>query len=257
MGEVIFARPRWEYGSYSDLWKLVELSGYPLIYSDQMDLDSDNCYIFSTPATDWHHGWAGAHARIIYYSIEWYTDVDYSAIPGVEVWSADKAYAARIGAKYVPMGSHVGLNMNPTEKLEKCYDTITLWAASYRRYHGYDMLQQSHVTRAPDGWGTDRHENLLRARSLCLVHQNDNAAYVAPQRWALAAAYRLPVISEHVQDAGELAEHTIWTDLEGIGVVTSSWMRMENRGKLIAKGEALHQKLCHDMPFRASIERAL
>lgn len=257
MSDVIFARPRWEYGSYSDLWRLVELSGYPLIYIDEIDAQSDNCYIFSTPATDWHHGWQDARARIIFYNIEWYLDVDYRSIPGVEVWSVDKAFAERIGAQYVPMGSHVDLNPTPSDKLDKLYDVVTLWAASSRRYTGYDMLQRFNVQRAPDGWGEERHKSLLQSRAMCIVHQNDTAPFTAGQRWAIAAAYRLPVISECVTDAGILAEDTIFTDLLSIGEVTASWMRIENRAKLVGRGEALHQLLCHDRTFKKSVERAL
>lgn len=257
MGSVIFARPRWEYQSYSDFWRLVELSGYPLIFIDDIDPQSDNCYIFSTPATDWFHGWQNPRARIINYNIEWYLDVDYSVIPGVEIWSPDKAYAERIGAQYVPLGSHVDLNPTPSEKPEKKYDVITLWAASYRRYTGYDMLQRFGVQRAPDGWGEDRHRNFLQSRAMCIVHQNEDAHYVAAQRWALAAAYKLPIISECVEDKGVMADSTIWTDLQSIGEVAASWMRPENRTKLIAKGEALHQLLCHDLTFRKSVEKAL
>lgn len=257
MTETIFARPRWEYKSYSDYWRLIELSGYPLIFIDEIDPTTDNTYIFSQPPTDWHHGWNTPRARIIYYAIEWYMDVDYSAIPGIELWSPDKWYAERIGAKYVPMGSHVNLNLHPNDKPEKIYDVCTLWAGSYPRYHAEDLLRQAGLTLAPSGWDEERHKILAQSRMMVCVHQISDIATLAPQRWALAAAYHLPVISESITDAGILDKVTLTTDLESIGEVAASWKQTNNISKLIAKGEALHQLLCHEQPFRTCIERAL
>lgn len=257
MHEPIFARPRWDYQSYSDLWRLIELSGYPLIYIDEIDAQSDNTYIFSQPPTDWHHGWLNPTARIIYWAIEWYLDVDYSVIPGVELWSADKWYADRIGAKYVPMGSHFALNSQPDSPSDKIYDVCTLWAGSYSRYHAEDLLHRHLLTRAPNGWGDERHRILSQSRMMVCVHQMPEARTIAPQRWALAAAYKLPIISETLADAGLLANVTIQTDLESIGDVAASWKRTENANKLRAKGQALHNLLCHEYTFRKGIEAAL
>jgi hypothetical protein len=74
---VIFARSDQTYDSYSDLLRLIELSGFPLVTLGDIDPTSDNVYIFSTPQTYWHdgterRGWPAARARIIYYNIEWY-----------------------------------------------------------------------------------------------------------------------------------------------------------------------------------------
>lgn len=257
MSQVIFARPRWDYQSYSDLWRLIELSGYPLIFIDEIDPQSDNTYIFSQPPTDWSHGWPNAKARIIYHAIEWYLDVDYSNVPCVEMWSADKWYADRIGARYVPMGSHRDLNPRPQEASDKQYDVCTLWAGSYPRYHAEDLLQRESVIRAPNGWGDERHKILSQSRMMVCVHQYPEAKTLAPQRWALAAAYKLPIVSETLADAGMLADVTIQCDLEDIGAVASSWRRTENAGRLRERGEVLYQLLCEEYTFRIGIERAL
>lgn len=47
MPEIIFARPRWDYNSYTDFYRLIELSGYPLIFFDEIDPDSSNCYVMT------------------------------------------------------------------------------------------------------------------------------------------------------------------------------------------------------------------
>jgi len=257
MNEPIFAHPRWDYQSYSDFKRIVELSGYQSCYMDEMDLQSDNTYIFSTPDTYWGHGWPDAKCRIIAYLFEWYTDVDYSAIPNVEIWCADKYWANRIGARYVPMGSHADLNPRPQDSADKVYDVCTLWAGSYNRYHADDLMNRVDLSRAPNGWGEERHRILSQSRMMVAVHQNPEAKTLAPQRWALAAAYKLPVISETLADAGLLADVTIQCDLEDVGEIAASWKRIENAGKLRAKGEALHQLLCHEYTFRKGIESAL
>lgn len=254
---VIFAHPRWNYGSYTDYKRLIDLSGYPSCYMDEMDLQSDNTYIFSTPATDWHHGWPEAKCRIIYYCIEWYLDVDYSVIPGVEVWSADKWYADLKNLRYVPMGSHPALNPNPRETVDKIYDVCTLWAGSYTRYHAEDLLQREGLQRAPNGWDEARHTILSKSRSMVVVHQNPQAPTVAPQRWAMAAAYKLPVISETLGNAGIFEDVTVQANLEDIGVIAANRLKPANVGKLIEMGKALHNLLCYEYTFQKGIEAAL
>jgi hypothetical protein len=36
--DIIFARTRWNYESYVDYWDLVELSNFPIVWLDEMDL---------------------------------------------------------------------------------------------------------------------------------------------------------------------------------------------------------------------------
>ena len=44
----IFAKTRYVYDSYTDYWRLVELSGFPICYVDEMDVyNPANIYIIS------------------------------------------------------------------------------------------------------------------------------------------------------------------------------------------------------------------
>lgn len=263
MPDVIFARPNHEYGSYTDYWRLVELSGYPTITIGDIDPESDNCYIFSTPDTYWHDGtertgWPNAKARIIAYCIEWYDDVEYTNIPGVEVWTPDSWWAERKGIHYVPMGGHSGLRLADDAAYEKRYDVATLWAQSYRRYAGEAQLTSHGISIAPNGWGQQRHEALSQSRAMIQVHQKDGLFTVAPQRWALAAAYSLPMITETLADCGLFtAGYRLMTDLEHLGAFTRTWLAQENARTLEDFGRSLHQLLCHHYTFRKSIEAAL
>jgi hypothetical protein len=261
MPSVIFARPRHEYGSYKDYFKLVELSGYPIIYKDEIDSDSDNTYILSTPDTYWHdgterHGWPGAKARIIYYSLEWYTDVDYASIPGLaETWSPDKWFAERHGMRYVPMGGHEGLKLHPTPQNGKVYDAATLFAPCYRRYYAMGQFKNEGVTVAPNGWDEERHRILMQSYCMVQVHQHDNLPVVAPQRWVLAAAYELPMITETLGDCGIFGQsYRLMSDLDHMGEFVRMWTRDGNEQRLADFGFALHGLLCRDYTFRKAIE---
>jgi len=191
MSDIIFAKPVHLYESYSDLWRIVELSGYPIITIGDIDPASDNCYLFSTPDTHWHdgterRGWPDARARIIYFNIEWYMDVDYSAIPGVEVWSADQWHAEKTNTRYIPLGSHPGLKSYPESPNGKVYDVVTLWASSFNRYRGLGQLREHNVALAPNGWGDERHDSLMRSRVMCHVHQWPDKPTCAPQRFCVS-----------------------------------------------------------------------
>lgn len=271
MSDIIFAKPRHTYDSYGDFWRLVELSNYHTIYMDEIDPQSDNLYIFSTPDNHWvdgtyNRGWPGAKARIIYWNIEFYLDVDYTAIPGVEVWCADKYFADRTHTRYVPMGSHSGLN--PADEndtaYEKRYDAATLWADCERRYFARARLTENAVSIAPNGWGSVRHEILSQSRVMVCVHQQafDNTqavatpiATVAPQRWCLASAYRLPMITETLFDPGIFtAGYRLMCDLPNMGRFLNTWLLPENARILADFGHSLHQLLCQNYTFKKSVE---
>lgn len=263
MGDVIFARPDHQYESYSDFWRLVELAGYPIITIGDIDAQSDNCYIFSTPSTAWHdglerEGWPGAKARIIYFNIEWYLDVDYNAIPGVEVWSADAWYAERTNTRYVPLGSHPGLKLINESPNGRVYDVIGLFAPSVNRYEAWGRLAEHHVNLAPNAWGEERHRHLMQSRAMLHIHQWADKPTVAPQRFALAAAYGLPLITETLANPGIfISGKRLMTDLADIGRFTAEWMQPDKADELAGYGAALHELLCVEWNFRSVIEGAL
>lgn len=260
MGNVIFATSRQSYDSYSDLLRLIQLSGFPLIYLDEIDPASDNVYIFSTPQTYWHdgterRGWDGAKSRIIYWNIEWYEDQEYKDIPGVEVWSADKWHADKIGARYVPMGSHPELPDLPVQECPKQWDVAHLAYYTNRRLEANVWLEYGGVSIAPRGWALERHSILQQTRIMLHVHQHDNIATIAPQRWALAAAYRMPLITENISDAGLFTNSFMMQcERQHLASFVKMW-RYDHR--LVDYGNALHELLCVENTFRRCVEAAL
>jgi hypothetical protein len=219
---IVFAKTRWNYTSYTDYWKLVELSGYDWCYVDEMDLSaSDRLYIISPmngevrPFID---GYRNANGEIKATLMQWNLERpsgDGGGLSGYvngntklvedgylsRIMVADWKLAQAGGSKfvYVPMGSHEGLG-EPTSMDSKRYDFIHLCCYSNHRSLLFDAPDRPKsvlggFTVAPNGWGDERHERLKASRVMLNIHQ-DGDGYIEPQRFALAAAYGLPVLSE-------------------------------------------------------------
>lgn len=261
MTDVIFARTRHEYDSYSDMRRLVELSDYPLIYVDELDPQSDNCYILITLNGEWNVGWKSPKARIIWWDLEWRKLSEYPTIPGVsEVWVSDQWYADRVGAKYVLLGSHPGLNLHPEdERSDFRYDVIMLAYMTHRRQRIADELAQRGLTVAPNAWGEDRHRLLNQSRIMLHVHQHNDVATIAPQRWALAAAYRIPLTSERVYHPGvyPFSSHTLIEYDYLTGHIAMQSTQFKNGHSVNARAENLYAFLCVENTFRKCVEGSL
>lgn len=254
MGDVVFVRTRHVYDSYSDLVTLIQLSSYPLVYVDEIDADSDNTYILITRNGEVNeNGWPGARARIIFWCLEWDR---YPDLPGIaETWSSDKWFAGTIDAKYVPLGSHRDLNADPDATMPHEYDAALLaYLGPYRRGWLVNQLSQ-HVRIAPNAWNPERDTLLRKSRSMLNIHQREGINACAAQRFALAAAYKLPMITETLADAG-IFDHTtiLQTDYANFVDFVQMWL-CRNDGRMLAEyGEQLHYLLCEKHTFRKCIE---
>lgn len=251
---VIFARPRWNYDSYTDMYSLVTLSGFPLIYFDEIDPSSDDTYICTMINGENQHGWPMDRARIIVWDLEWRLQGEPPNIPGVsEMWASDRWYAEQIGARYVPLGSHPGLNPTPELDTAKEFDfTMLAYMTPRRERIAYEMRVRG-LTMTGNAWGEQRHNYLMQSRAMVNVHQHDWAHTTAPQRFALAAAYKLPLISERACDPAIFAAVVLWSEYGALAEFANNQLRSDLR----EFGEALHQTLCIDRTFKSEVERAL
>lgn len=258
MSDVLFVRPRHDYDPYIDMYRLVELSGYPLTFIDKIDAsDPTKTYIISPVNGEVGQGWPDAKARIIHWQLEWEHDPP-NPIPGVsEKWTSDHWHAEKIGARFVPMGSHPELNMYPGDEPAKEYDVAFLAAPTNRRYRIWGEITERGHSIAPNGWGDARHSSLSKSRCMPIVHQWDNFKCIAPLRWALAAAYKLPIISESVNCREPFGhEHFMTCDFDRLARFTSLHLN-DPYSNLADYGLALYEKLCVQMTFRKSVEAAL
>lgn len=252
----IFALTRHFYQSYSDLLKLIELSGFATCFIDEIDAQSNNTYILPVRNGEVGDGWQSPRAQIIHWQLEW---AAYPPLPGIaRLWSSDRWHAGQIGGEYVPMGSHPDLCPEMTPK-QDLYDVayIGYFAGVPRRQVIRQRLIEYGVKVSPTGaWGDERHALLRNSAAFLHVHQLANAPTIAPLRMIVAAAYGLPVITETVADAGIFAgmtqqvEYGVLSD-RVLGIL-DDWERT-----LMPLGMALHDLLCVERTFRRSVESAV
>lgn len=271
MGNVIFCKTRHQdtvtsidpdgtkhygYGSYLDLWHMVEWNKYPLIYVDEIDPQSDNTYIFSPANAETMNGWPNAKAQIILWQLEWMLTDEHNTPPGVKrTWSMDKWMAESRGFEYVPIGGDERLNELGTKYYpQKRYDVAIMSYQTHRRQVITAQLENAGLSLAPlnNLWGRKRSDVLLSSWCMCHTHQVDNAPGIAGLRWCLAAAHNLPMISEQVNDRGIFTpSHMVQAEYKYLAAFTANMLK--DKRMLADYGMALNGLLCRDYTFERSV----
>lgn len=274
MSNVYFVRMRemldGYYDGYRDYFRLVELSGYPVIWLDEVDPTSDNVYILSPLNGSWENGWENPKARMILWDLEWRLETGahdwgkslLKTPPGMsEVWASDQWYTgilqerATTPVKYVPLGSHPGLveaNAPAADHFDVTFQAY-IWG---RRNTMADRFMSKGLSIAPSKWNPDRDSLLKSTTALIHCHQWEGVNTVAPLRFAIAAAYGLPLISEQVQDRDLFDGTVLFSDYEAMPEYAAT-MTQRYQGELQERGQALHELLCHEYSFRKCVEAAL
>jgi hypothetical protein len=210
--EIIFAKPVHQYDSYIDFWRLVELSGFPAIRVDEIDITKDQIIITAPMNGDYKEYISGQIERqrksglprlthLIIWNLErpagsgstgqyakdcfeWFHSrlVD-------EVWVSDPALADETMLRYVVLGSDYGLGEVSEDKE---YDFAHMSVTIPRRANIYKEFGSI----GPNCWPPKRNDVLKKSRFALNVHQ-DNYPFCEPLRIALFAAYGLPIISEN------------------------------------------------------------
>lgn len=267
MPSPIFVRPRFWYDSYTDYWRLVELAGFPTCYEDEFDAENaDATYILTmlnlgamARAGD---GWKTAKARLIYWDLEWSDESYVDRIPGLhEFWTSDRSYAAQRGYTFVPLGSHPRLvNVNPTAR----WNGGAQWDVSVLAYMGpprrqdvWNELGRRGLRLAPTGaWGDERERQLEGARVLLNIHQHDAYPCVAAQRFALAAAAAIPLISETIADPYpfEVGRDFVQASKRDLPAVVEVFLAHGHGTALAAN---MLRTACEDFRFERNVMRAL
>lgn len=262
MSDITFARTRHDYyhpetghGSYYDFWRMIELAGFSTCFTDEMDIaDTSKCYIFSPRNGEHEAGWPGAKARIIHWNLERH---GYDPLPGVaETWCSDRALADQTGARYVLMGSDPRLRTEFGQQTDtkKDIDLALFMYLTYRREFIVNQLAGHGLTFARGGWYQERHDLLSRCRAMLIIHQDDDAPWVAPQRLCIAAAYSLPVIGETPRDWGDVRpSERLTSDYGHLADFTRGWLNGSANQMLEATGRHLHEHLCVQWTFEKSV----
>lgn len=224
---IVFVRTRYEYASYVDYWKLVELSEFPTVYVDEVDIEENVTYIVSPMNGEWRPHIDSEYAqgkekmaRLYLWNLERpggsgnigrYKVDNVALIRGDyvdHVLVSDRRLAQMTNLHYVPLGTHAGLGMPGTVKR---WDLIHLSCFSGRRSFLFTDPHKSArnvkgMSVAPNGWGQDRHKRLQESKFMLNVHQDDYP-FIEPLRFALASAYGLPIITEQSYDLYPYDDH--------------------------------------------------
>lgn len=256
-GNVVY---RGGYQSYSDYFRLAELAGYPICYVDEIDAyDASKTYIITPLNDEWLKGWPDAKAQIIHHEAEWRTDwrADVDEPLGVSrVWHIDPYMGKQKGFEYVPVGSDDRLNeASGNYHSIKQYDVAIMSYQTHRRQVITAQLENMglRLSALDSLWGNRRSQTLTQSYCMVHTHQNDNAPGIASLRWAIAAAHRLPMITETVRDRGIFGYSCmVQSDYEYLSAFTAHMLK--DRVQLQEYGEALHNLLCIENTFRKVIE---
>jgi hypothetical protein len=273
--ELLFAKTRWHYDSYSDFWTLVQLAGYSTCFVDEIDLTSDETYIMAPMNGEWRpivenhlRDHDNVNARVLLWNLErpgdtsWqeYRDgnqrlIDQGYISGVIV--SDRKLAEQTGFTYIPIGIHPDFGY-PGGLLGKEYDVIHLMCPNYRRGKWFDsnyncMPEVYGLSVAANGWGEERHRRMKMSRFMVNIHQDEHP-YIEPLRFTLAAAYGIRIVSEASDDFYPY-------DVCG-GIIVSSmqeaWKTIKAYNELeYVRGLQFRDAMLENFGFRHCVERGL
>jgi len=255
----IFCRTRHDYGSYVDFWRLVEAAKFPTCFVDEIDPDSNRTYVFTPLNGEWR-GLGKRRAKIIWWNLERPQDdtLDGSLerVAGTvdEIWVSDRWYASRDPRfKYVQIAGHPDFATRTTERNWDICPLAYLWG---RRKDAISVLESKGYKITPGAWGrSDQDKFVATSRLMLNLHQYAGLNTVAPIRFAIAASYAIPIVSEPFNDvvANELVIATV--AIERLPIMIDRIF--DQQGRLAEMGQELHHKLCIETDFRREIERKL
>lgn len=287
MSKITFVKPTHIYESYLDFWRLVNLCGFPTIYENELDITKEGIYIVTPMNGNYIEHMAGdvneyqkngeisggeikrqpvsglqRQAHIIIWNLE--RPSGSGSLPEYgrqckkwmdtrladEVWLSDPFMADETQMRFVFLGSHPGLGELSDEKE---FDFCHMSMVNPRRTTIYKHFADGFKV-GPNCWPPERDDVLKKSKFALNVHQ-DNYPYVEPLRFALFAAYGLPIISEVLSNGHPYSDivHFGYHNLvAGLKVaLTNDYEQWKERG------EKLHQRLCYDLQFGNVVRQAV
>jgi hypothetical protein len=269
MTDIIFVRTRHTYDSYTDFWRLVELSGFPTIYTDQLDVSQPGVYITAPMNGEWRphiDNQAGRprNAHLVLWNIERpsgsagsvgnYAEANRDLIYKRhvdEVWSSDRRLAEEAMTRFVVLGSDEGLG-EPGE--QKKYAFCHMSYEVGRRKRIYDHFGPD--TIGPNCWPPER-DAVLKASKFALNIHQDQHPFQEPLRFALFAAYGLPIVSETIYDAYPWGDDVMV--FSGHDSIASKLKRLldDDYGRWREIGLKARDRMCKEFQFGRMVRAAV
>ncbi len=284
--KIIFGRTEYNYDPYDDFWRLVELSGFEWKYIKDIDIAEEQIVISSPLNGEWPAHWKYRNSilkgrkqkcKFIHWNLErpdaYYSGVDSSSRTELSdmvkaslnlhqeyidyTWVSDIYYASlEPRLIFVVLASDSGLAYNPDkiDQIDKIYDLIHLSYNYGRREPIIDRLGAK-FSIAPNAWGDERARNLLASRAMLNIHQTP-ARIGEPLRFAIAAAYKIALFSETMNDPNPLGNGDFfYADYNDLLKHVPMWL--SGNYDLKTYGWNLYSKLCLQWNFRRGVEEGL
>jgi len=261
---IIFARTRYEYSSYQDFFRLVEVSGFKTCFVDEIDIAQDHTYIF-TPM----NGEVAPHlrnfsgtrrAKIIWWNLERPHDEtlpsSMNTLEGLvdAVWVSD-CYFATLNPRFtfVRLAGHQHYGLRTAVRHWDVCHISYLWG---RRLSAVARLRSAGVSVTPEAWGVKEQNAVVATSYLMLtLHQYEVYPIIEPIRFAIAASYAIPIVSESFLDHGA---HDLVVISRPIDQIDQAIIKLlKDKDRLAEEGRKLHYKLCLETDFRQEVEKAL
>lgn len=276
--KIVFVRTRHEYGSYRDYWSLVELAGFDTCYTEQMDLREKHFYIVSPINGDFRphidhcrKNVPGSmpgekRAKIAWWNLERPDTSGSEPLTGVVddvlkyvdiAWTSDRYYETLDPRQqHVVMGSDARLCKN-FERRSIAYDYTHQSYVWGRREETYIRLRHDGFREGPNAWFEERDAILKSSRVLVNIHQTP-APIGEPIRFAMGAAYKIPLISETLAGGYPLVAGVDYIEepLERVGAAVRRSREMSAE-ELARLGENLFQRLCVEWTFGRGVEEGV
>ena len=213
---IIFAHTGVHYASYVDYHELVSLAGFATCHLSQVDFTQEDTVYIITPHTgEWKPHWQNwrkePHKAV---TIMWCLERPGKAggiWPYVErtkeilneglfdyIWLSDRWLTQMVDdsrCQFVVLGSDARLGT--LDKLPIEHDICHFSCHVHRRQKILSNIKDRRV--APNGWDEERTQILRSSQLLLNIHQDD-WPIIEPLRFALAAAYGLPIVTEEITD---------------------------------------------------------
>lgn len=250
MDQIVFVRTRWHYASYRDYWRMVEVSGFPTCFVDEVDVEANRVYVVCPLNGEWRpmlearmREGKKRRATLVSWTLEPPVKDDYllnlrrTVDEGLVDWiwiayrnMAEQAAHSRI--LFMPFGSHEAFGQPPDGEIR--FDIVMLAYASHRRALLVDRLEKKGVKVMLDGYFDIKWAALRTSRFMLNVHKDHGHQVYEPIRFAVGAAYGLPIISESCvcSDPYVAMADYYETSYDGVvGTVVGAWARTTGRGR--------------------------
>lgn len=267
---ITFVKTRHHYQPYDDFFKLVEVCNFPTIFVDELNVSEHGVFIVSPmngeyrPHLD-NHMHKQRNAHIILWNLErpdgsagsvgHYGESNRQLIYQRyidECWVSDRRMAEETTLRFVPLGSDERLGQ-PGDG-QRRYQFCHLSYEVPRRQTIYKFFEKAYI--GPNSWGEERERVLQQSKFALNVHQ-DHHPFQEPLRFALFAAYGLPIISETIYDSYPWSdEFMVFAGYDHLISTLRSALADDYR-KYKDMGLRARERMCHEFQFRKVVELAV